>query len=221
MTDMTTDSELPVIGVLGFGKVGTVLARLAQQAGYRVLAAASGDPVRIRMTRDALAPGVEIAWANEVAAAADILILALPLYAHGDLPVHLLDGTIVVDAANHWPEVDGPREDWVPNEASTSEFLQAQMPAARVVKAFNHIGYHDLEPRKYPVDDPRRVAVAVAGDDPDASRAVSALVQRMGFQPVDIGPLARGRMLEPGSRTFGAAVPEADLRRMLEATDSS
>ncbi|MCR2764276.1 NAD(P)-binding domain-containing protein [Microbacterium sp. zg.B48] len=205
----------PVVGILGFGKLGMVLARSAEHAGHRVLAAASGDPIRLRMMRDALTPGVEIGWAQEVAERADIVILALPFSAYRELPATAVAGKVVVDATNHWPEVDGPRELYATAADSTSEVLQRELPASIIVKAFNHIGYHDLEPPRWPVGDPRRTAIAIAGDDRQATAAVAVLVQAMGFAPLEVGRLAGGRVLEPGSRAFGASLPERDLRRLL------
>jgi|SRR5690554_1497275 len=200
------DRDLPNIGILGFGKVGTVLARLAHQAGYRVTAAASGDPDAITMIRDVLAPGVALGWPQHVVETADILILALPLHAQRELPADRLVGKIVVDATNHWLDVDGPREDWVPSAATTSEFLQRLLPEARVIKAFNHVGYRDLVPG---------IAIALAGDDREAAATVAFLTKAMGFQPVDLGPLAQGRLLEPGAPAFGAALREGELRRLI------
>jgi predicted dinucleotide-binding enzyme len=210
MRRVSGESERPTVGIVGFGKVGTVLARLAREAGYRVVAAASGDPERIAMIRDVLAPGVELDWADHVSTIADIVILALPLRAHQTLSPHLLDGKIVVDAINHWPEVDGRRDDWVPRDASTSEYLQGLLPGAKVVKAFNHVGYRDLEARRH------RFAIAHASDDRDAAAVVATLISGMGFEPVDLGDLANGRVLEPGSAAFGAALPAGELLPMIE-----
>lgn len=206
------DRESPTIGVLGFGKVGTALARLARSAGYRVVAAASGDPSRIELIRDVLAPGVEVGWAEQVTASADILILALPLHARDMLPAQRMEGKILVDAMNHWPEVDGPRDDWVPRDTSTSEFLQGLLPEARVVKAFNHVGYRDLEQRG------RSVAIAHASDDRAAAGEVATIIRAMGFAPVDLGALASGHLLEPGAAAFGAALPEDELRGLVESS---
>jgi 8-hydroxy-5-deazaflavin:NADPH oxidoreductase len=208
------------VGVLGFGKVGTVLARLAHQAGYRVLAAGSGDPVSITLTAEVLTPGVEVAWAADVIDAADIVILAIPLHAHRNLPVELFAGKIVVDAVNHWSEVDGPRENWLGPDESSSEHLRDALPGARLVKGFNHLGYHDLDERSRPVDAADRVAVALASDDRDALNRAARLVTELGFDPLPIGGLKRGRILEPGSPIFGAVLDSAGLAALVAAQTS-
>ncbi|WP_422772883.1 NADPH-dependent F420 reductase [Plantactinospora sp. WMMC1484] len=191
------------VGVIGFGKVGTVLARLAHVAGYRVLAAGSGDPAAISLSAEVLTPGVETGWAQEVAETADIVILAVPLRACRDLPAAQLSGKIVVDAINHWLETDGPRADWLDADETSSERLQRALPGARLVKGFNHLGYHDLDERSRPHGTSHRVAVGLASDDADALSQVAALVDTLGFDPVPVGPLRSGRVLEPGGPIFG------------------
>jgi predicted dinucleotide-binding enzyme len=59
------------------------------------------------------------------------------------------------------------------------------------------------------------VAVPIAGDDPDAKRIVSELIEAVGFDAVDVGGLVEGRHLQPGSRVFGQALPAAEVRRRL------
>jgi predicted dinucleotide-binding enzyme len=214
-SEVADERTRPTVGVVGFGKAGTVLARLAHEAGYRVLAAGSADPAAIALTAEVLAPGVEPGWAPEVIDAADIVILAIPLRAYRDLPAARLAGKIVVDAVNHWYETDGPREDWLRPEESSSEHLRDALPGARLVKGFNHLGYHDLDDRARPRRAPDRVAIALASDDDEAAARVADLVDAMGFDPVRIGPLRMGRALEPGSPVFGAVLSSETLETLL------
>ena len=123
------------IGILGAGKLGTVLARLAVAAGYEVLIAGSGDPKYIALTVDVFARGAVASTASEAIEGADLVILAIPLYRVDSLPVDALSGHIVIDATNHWVAVDGPLPEFTAAPGGTSTVVASKLAGARIVKA--------------------------------------------------------------------------------------
>jgi predicted dinucleotide-binding enzyme len=210
--------QLPTVGIVGAGKVGTVLARLALRARYRVLVSGSGDPSRIALTLQVLAPGAIPTTTIDLAMEAEIIVLALPLGKHRQLPVNELAGKLVIDATNYWWEIDGHRADLADPNTSTSQLVQDHLAGSRVIKAFNHMGYHDLDEGARPEGSPDRKAIAIAGDRPDDLERVAGFMNALGFDPVYAGSLADGVRLQPGSDLFGANLPSAELARSLEGS---
>src|SRR5690606_2433042 len=107
---MATDPprRISTLGILGPGRLGTVLARLAVSAGLRVLVARSGDPAIVAPAMNAI--GATAASTATVIAESDAVILALPLGEYRMLPAGLLRGALVIDAMNYWWASDGIRE---------------------------------------------------------------------------------------------------------------
>lgn len=205
-----------VLGVLGAGKLGTVLARLGVAAGYEVLIAGSGSVEKIELTVEVLAPGVQAMIAKEAAEKADIIVLALPLGKYQTIPQSELKGKIVIDAMNYWWEVDGKENTISDFRTSSSEVVQNFLKDSMVVKAFNHMGYHDLEDETRAAGESDRKAIAYATDNDAAGNTVAQIIDNLGFDPLFIGPLKNGIILEPGSPLFGADLTEGELQNAIQ-----
>lgn len=203
------------IGIIGAGKLGITLAQLARQAGCDVLISGSGSPTKIALSVEVLAHGASAVTSEQVAQQSDIVILAIPLAKFRSLPALALRGKLVIDAINYWWEVDGPREDIIADNQSSSEAIEAFLGESYVVKAFNHIGYHELHDEARPTASTSRKAIALAGDDTAAVEKAAVIIDTLGFDPLPIGPLARGIILEPGHPAFGAHVTRDELRALL------
>ena len=124
------------------------------------------------------------------------------------------DGRIVVDAMNYWPPVDGHIAEVDDDERSTSELNAARNPRARVVKSFNHIGYHEMEDDSMDAGSPLRRAIAVVGDDADARAVIARLIDDIGFDAVDGGAARQRRARSsPGIPHSAANCRPASWRR--------
>lgn len=202
------------IGIIGAGKLGSTLARLGVQAGFNVLIGSRHKVSDLQWVIDTIAPGATTLSTADVIAQADIIILALPLSHVRDLDAKALAGKVVLDATNYWQEVDGTVNDISSLTHSSSEVVQDHLADSLVAKAFNHMGYHDLEIEVDRHPDVRR-AMAFATDHDDIRPLVERVITQFGFTPVDLGPLRFGLLLEPGSPLFGAALPEDEFTATL------
>ena len=211
-----TNDITPAIAVLGAGHVGPVIARLALNANHRVAIATSGNPGDLALVTQLLIPGAEPRWAADAIADADIVVLAIPLHRFLRMDANDLSGKLVIDAMNYWPPTDGrlplPFDD---EDIGTSEVVAKRLNEATVVKTLNHVGYHELESYARPHGFVDRRALGVAGDDPEAIAAISAFIDRIGYDAVPVGPLSAGRVLQPGGPVFGAVLRREDFERAV------
>lgn len=203
------------IGIIGSGSIGSTVAKLAVDNGHTVKIANSRGPGSLVGLAEEIGAGVLPA---EVADAADaeVVVVAIPFKAIGSLPADAFEGRVIADANNYYPDRDGNVPALDDDETTSAELLAKHLPGARVVKAFNTMHFKTLAEAGdtgKPLD--ARLAVFVAGDDPEAKQRVSGLIEEFGFGPVDAGALADGRVLQREKPVYGADLTAAEGREAL------
>jgi predicted dinucleotide-binding enzyme len=181
-------------GTIGAGTIARALARHLITAGHPVILSNSRGPATLG---DVIADLGPLATAGTVAQAAqaDIVFLTVPF---PEIP-KALDGLpawgdrILVDTTNVFTYADGVPAALDLGDQTGSEVTAAHAPGARVIKAFNTLYAAYIEPN--PRHDAGRQVVFYAGDDTEAKATFAALLDEIGFAPVDVGALREGGRL--------------------------
>ncbi|TDS75788.1 hypothetical protein CLV52_2896 [Amnibacterium kyonggiense] len=209
--------NISTIGLIGAGNIGGQLARLAVQHGYRVVISNSRGPETLGDLVAELGSGATAGTAEEAAEAGDVVVVTIPLKNIDTVPVAPLEGKIVIDTNNYYPQRDGQIARLDANEATTAGLLQEHLPSSKVVKAFNHIMSGDLTTKNAPSGTAGRRALAVYGDDAAARATVEAIIDEFGFDTVDGGPLADSWRIERDQPGYVQPDDKAGLERHLAA----
>lgn len=182
------------VAIVGVGNVGAALGERLSRAGFAVRFGVKPG-ADIKALLDRCGPNASASSVVEAAAGADVVFLAVPPAALGDVVAQGkgFEGTIVVDCNNPVGWQDGPTLAPV-DEGSLTAKLAKLAPKARVVKGFNVFGaeFH-LDPA---LAGGQRVDVPLASDDQGAKDTVADLARRAGFEPFDAGPLRNAALLE-------------------------
>lgn len=182
---------ITTVGVVGTGRLGTAVARLALEAGYPTYVTGRDTPINAMIVETTL-PGAHWVTPAELWKHADAVILAIPQEA-----LHTLEptpGTLLIDATNAWddaPEVNVPE----------------LFPNNPVVKTLNHTTYSELHTEAH-----LGRAMGVAGAE-EYAVAVDKLISDMGFDPVR----APARALTPGQPFFGRRFTAEEFALALES----
>ena len=210
-----TNSDAKVrVGVIGSGHIGGTIGGLWVKSGHPVLFS-SRHPEELKNLVAGLGPLAQAGAVGQAIAFGDALLVAVP---YGALPqigrdyADALKGKIVLDACNAVPARDGSIADEVERNGVgvTSE---KYLSGTRLVRAFNTLSYM-IFAHEANRPDPK-LAVPIAGDDPEALRVAELLVRDAGFDPVVIGKLVDARVFQRGGRGYGQAVTAAELKQKL------
>jgi predicted dinucleotide-binding enzyme len=205
------------IGLIGAGHIGSQVARLAISRGYRAVISNSRGPETLAALAAELGPNARAATAEDAARTGDIVVVSVPLKSYRQVPVAPLAGKIVIDTNNYYPERDGHVPELDTESTTTAELLQAHLPAAKVVKAFNHIQAAQLTTDGQPSGTNNRRALVIAGDDLAAKATVTTLLDEFGFDTVDAGPLKEGWRIQRDTPGYGLRRTAEELRKDLAA----
>jgi len=187
---------MTTIGIIGSGHVGSNLAKAAIVHGYDVVLSNSQGP-------DSLADLVsELGSRASAGAAGDFAIAAIPLTTIDQVPVEPLAGKVVIATINYFPQRLGHVREIDDGTTTAPGLLQAHLPESRVVRAFSMIDAADMSGDGHPEGDPKRRALALAGDDPAAKRLVAGLYNEFGFDALDIGGLDESWRIDAGQPAF-------------------
>lgn len=210
---------IKTIGLIGAGHIGSQLARLAVRNGYDVVLSNSRGPETLQPLVNELGPRARAGTSQQAAEAGDIVVVTIPLKNISDVPVTPLEGKIVIDTNNYYPQRDGNIRELDEERTTTAELLQRQLPTSKVVKAFNHIYAAELTTHGQPAGTANRRALAIAGNDAEAKRTVTHLIDQFGFDVVDIGPLSDSWRIQRDTPGYGPRRTADALRRDLAAAN--
>lgn len=229
---------MKTIGFIGAGNIGSTVARLAINAGFRVLMSNRRGPESLGDLIAELGPLAEAVTPAEAASRGDLVVVTVPLHGIDDLPVAELAGKTVIDTNNYYPERDGRIEALDSRETTTSQMVRDRLPDSEVVKALNSIVFLHLAQLARPKDATDRSTLPIAGDSSTAKATVTEFLTAIGYDVLDAGDLSEGWRFErgqpvyclpyaadpeamrdsaPGSRPTGAAPASRDtIARLLE-----
>ena len=201
------------IGIVGAGMIGSTLAKLWAEAGHDVVIA-SRHPEELKPLVDGIGPRAVAGTPIEAASLGAVVMLTVPLKAVPDVAVDLkqeLVNKIVLDTGNAYERRDGlAAEDAAAHPKGSAGWAAAMFPGARWVKAFNTVYFKTLETEAHRDGD--RVGIPLASDDAAALDVVAELVRDAGFDPVILGPLARGKDFEPNTPMYNTGRSGRELR---------
>lgn len=204
------------IGIVGSGRVGSAIGGAWVKAGHEVMFSSrnidNDKALAARLGRNARA-----GTPREAAAFGEVVMVSVPYRSLPEVGKDLGDlikGKVVIDTCNPFVGRDGEIATWARDKGAGLASAEL-LPGARIVRAFNAIGAARMGTAH---EQPGRVGMPIAGDDVQAIAVASRLIRDLGYEPVLIGGLAKGKYLMPGTPLAGEHSAE-DLRRIAATLD--
>ena len=204
------------LGLIGAGNIAGALGVLWSRAGHAVRFG-TRHPETLGPLLERAGHGAAAGTPEEAAAFGTIVFCSFPYGSWPDLAPRLvrrLDGKIVLDSANPYPERDGAFAQRAIEAGEGAGLPVARLiPGAHLVRAFNSVYYETLEKEAHRSGD--RVGIPLASDDHAALEAAAGLVRDAGFDPVIVGRLRRAREFDPGRPVYNTGMSGIELAKAL------
>jgi 8-hydroxy-5-deazaflavin:NADPH oxidoreductase len=210
-TERVAAADKMKIGMIGSGNVGSALGRVWAKAGHEVMFS-SRNLDSDKELAASIGANARAGTPREAAAFGEVLVFAVPYGALPELGKALadsLEGKVVIDACNPFPQRDGE----IANRARErgAGIVSAELlPGARIVRAFNAVGAARMGQAH---EQPGKIGMPIAGDDKQAIEIASRLIREIGYEPVLIGGQDRGKYLLPGTPLSGER-PAEEIRKI-------
>lgn len=190
------------IGIIGAGNIGSALAGHFHKLQHIVLIANSRGPETLsRVAEDTGATPVAI---PEAAKGVDLLVIAIPMKSVPSLPKGLLfdlpAASPIIDTGNYYPLRDGAIAE-IDGGMTESEWTSGVL-GRPVIKAFNNIIADSLLHKGLPKGPKNRIALPVGGNVEKSKQIVISLVDKVGFDALDAGPLSESWRYQPGTPAY-------------------
>ena len=207
------------IGIIGAGDIGGNAAKLFAAAGHRVLIANSRGPDTLTGLIAEIGENARAGTVEEAAGFGEIVFVSIPFGKYRELPADAFEGKIVIDSNNYYPDRDGNFAELDDDKTTSSEMLADHLKGAKIVKAFNTIWFEHLKTQgNKDVPTGERRVIFLSGDDAEAKRIVSGLIEEIGFGPFDTGDLSGGgRTQAPGSAVYNRDITVSEVTSILQS----
>ncbi len=198
------------IGIIGSGNIGGTLGTFWAQAGHEILFS-SRNPDNLKQLVEKVGPRARAGTVSEAIAFGDVILIAVP---YGSMPQIAKDfardlaGKVVIDTGNAVLKRDGEIGAEA-REKGVGLTTQKLLPGARVVRAFNTLGVNRLRNNANRAEG--RIAIPMAGDDPEALKVASILVRDAGFDPAVLGGIDRSRLFEQSNPLYGQEISAQEM----------
>lgn len=210
------------IGIIGSGELGGLLAAKFARSGHDVSIANSRGPASLKQLAQEI--GAEAAALAEVTKNKEVIIIAIPEKGIIDLPKWLFEqlpeDVVVIETGNYYPSIRDGHIAALDQSGIDSLWVQQHL-GVPVVKVFNSILATSLNDLGKPKGEKDRIAIAVSGDNLKSKEVVFKLVDELGFDALDIGPIAQSWKQQPGSAIYCRDINLPELKKRVAAMGGS